>query len=54
MPRSKTNLTPAVGHNSLDRDRLRSLVERVENLEAEISERRADIADVYQEAKANG
>lgn len=56
MPRKKSANSTAAGpgHNSVDRDRLRSLVDRIENLEVEISERRADIKDVYAEAKSAG
>lgn len=40
------------GHNS--KEQLRSIVERVERLEAEKAEMAADIRDVYAEAKGNG
>jgi uncharacterized protein (UPF0335 family) len=48
---------PKIGHNStgaLDKDRLRSLVERIEELESQKVELSADIKDVYQEAKGAG
>jgi uncharacterized protein (UPF0335 family) len=57
MPRKPTpTTTPTAGsgHNSLDKDRLRSLVERVENLEQEKAELTSDIRDVYREAKGQG
>jgi len=42
----------ATGHNS--KEQLRSIVERIERLEAEKAEMSADIKDVYAEAKGNG
>jgi uncharacterized protein (UPF0335 family) len=51
-------MSAEVGHNSglpnASRDQLRSIVERVENLEGEKAEIAADIRDVYTEAKSNG
>lgn len=41
------------GHNSTD-DRLRLLIERIENLETGKQAITADIKDVYAEAKATG
>lgn len=41
---------PGPGHN----DQLRSIVERIEAIEAEIKERRQDISDIYAESKGNG
>jgi len=35
-------------------DQLRSYVERIEKLQAEVDELKADIKEVYAEAKANG
>jgi uncharacterized protein (UPF0335 family) len=46
-----------IGHNSgepIAADLLKSLVERVERLEAEITELNADKAEVYKEVKSNG
>lgn len=46
-----------IGHNSLTesaRDKLRSTVQRIENLEAEKKEVADQIKDVYAEAKAIG
>jgi uncharacterized protein (UPF0335 family) len=40
------------GHNS--KEQLRSIVERVENLEAEKANLAVDIRDIYAEAKGNG
>lgn len=42
------------GDNSVDADRLRLLIERVENLEAEKAAIADDIKDVYGEAKSVG
>lgn len=41
-----------VGHNS--NEQLRSIVERIENLEASKAEIASDIRDVYKEADGNG
>lgn len=50
--------TPAAGHNSgatiVSREQLRSIIERVERLEAEKKELSDDIRDVFAEAKGNG
>lgn len=48
---------PGIGHNSVGgiaQDRLKSFVERIENLEREKAERAEDIKDVYTEVKAVG
>ncbi len=42
------------GHNSFPKDQLRSIVERIENLEGEIKDLQSDRADIYSEAKGNG
>lgn len=42
------------GHNSLAPDRLKSLVERIERLEAEIAGLNADKSDTYKEAASDG
>ena len=55
-----TDETPGPGHNSGDTtyrvtaDELRSIVERIENLEQEKAEAARDIKEVYQEAKGRG
>jgi hypothetical protein len=57
MPRKSKSPEASIagpGHNSLDRDKLRNLVERIENLESERAELASDIRDVYAEAKAGG
>lgn len=41
-----------IGNNS--REQLRSIVERVEAIEADIKERQSDRADIYKEAGGNG
>jgi uncharacterized protein (UPF0335 family) len=48
-----------IGHNSqsgepIAADLLKSLVERVERLEAEIAEMNSDKSEVYKEGKSNG
>lgn len=46
-----------MGHNSgepVASDRLRSFVERVERINAEIAERNADKAEIFKEAKDEG
>jgi len=51
---SELQTAPAAGHNSFSKDQLRSIVERIENLEGEIKELQSDRADIYSEAKGNG
>jgi uncharacterized protein (UPF0335 family) len=53
MPR-KPKPTPSAGHNSVDRDRLRSLVERIESIESERAELASDVKDLLAEAKSSG
>lgn len=43
-----------IGHNSVSKDQLRSIVERIEKLEEEKKATADDIKDVYAEAKGNG
>jgi uncharacterized protein (UPF0335 family) len=43
---------PQTGHNS--KEQLRSIIDRVENLEAQIKEFGSDRSDVYKEAAGNG
>ena len=45
---------PAIGHNSVAGDQLRSYLERIERLEEEKATIAEDIKDVYAEAKAVG
>ena len=47
-------MTATAGHNSLAGDKLKSLVERIENLETEKKALAEDIKEVYSEAKAIG
>ena len=56
MPRPKkpTSPSPTAGHNSLDKDRLRSLVERIEAIESERSDLASDVKDIFAEAKGAG
>lgn len=54
---------PTIGHNSgeaeypatkLAADQLRSIIERIENLDGQINDLRSDQKDIYAEAKGNG
>jgi uncharacterized protein (UPF0335 family) len=51
---SELQTAPAAGHNSFSKDQIRSIVERIEAIEAEMKERSADRADIYKEASGNG
>jgi len=43
-----------IGHNSIAKDQLKSMIERVERLEEDKRAISDDIKDVYSEAKGNG
>lgn len=43
-----------VGHNSIPKDQIRSIIERVERLEEEKKVISSDISDLYKEAGGNG
>jgi uncharacterized protein (UPF0335 family) len=43
-----------IGHNSVSKDQLKSIIERVENREAAKAEIGDEIKDIYTEAKDNG
>ena len=43
-----------LGHNSIAKDQLKSIIERVERLEEDKRAISDDIKDVYSEAKGNG
>lgn len=43
-----------IGHNSIAKDQLKSIIERVERLEEDKKAISDDIKDIYQEAKGNG
>lgn len=45
---------PAQGHNSVAKDLIRSVIERIERLEEEKKAISDDIRDVYTESKGNG
>ena len=51
---------PSIGHNSeaetpaFAKDKLQSIVDRIERLDGEIKELRDDQKDIYSEAKGNG
>jgi uncharacterized protein (UPF0335 family) len=54
MPKPQLNTPPPAGHNSLDREKLRSLVERIERIEEERAGLAGDIREIYTEAKSAG
>lgn len=43
-----------VGHNSVAKDQLKSIIERIERMEEEKKAIADDIRDIYAEAKGNG
>jgi len=43
-----------IGHNSVSKTQLKSIIERVERLEEDKAAISSDIRDVYSEAKGNG
>lgn len=43
-----------VGHNSISKEQLKSIVERIERLEEEKAALADDVRDIYTEAKGNG
>lgn len=43
-----------IGHNSVAKDQLKTIVERIERLEEEKGQIASDIKEFYAEAKANG
>jgi uncharacterized protein (UPF0335 family) len=43
-----------VGHNSIPKDQLKSIIERIERLEEEKKAISDDIRDIYAESKGNG
>lgn len=45
---------PAQGHNSVAKEQIKSIVERVERMEEEKKVISDDIRDIYAEAKGNG
>jgi len=47
-------MTEGAGHNSIDRDRLKNFVDRIERLAEEKDVIATDIREVYGEAKATG
>lgn len=47
-------MTEGVGHNSIARDQLKALVERIERVTSEKDAVAGDIRDIYAEAKNNG
>ena len=47
-------MTETAGHNSISKDQLRSIIERIEHQETEKKTISDDISDIYKEAKGNG
>ncbi len=47
-------MTPGMGDNNINADRLRSIVERIERMEEERKSIVSDIKDIYSEAKGAG
>lgn len=47
-------MTEAIGHNSIAKDQLKSIIERLEWLEEDKATIATDIKEVYLEAKGNG
>jgi uncharacterized protein (UPF0335 family) len=45
---------PTIGHNTVAKDQLRAIVERIERQEEEKKTISDDIRDIYSEAKGNG
>jgi Uncharacterized protein conserved in bacteria (DUF2312) len=54
MPKNSKAADPAIGHNSINRDRLKSFVDRIEALEIEMAGLSEDRKSVYLEAKGCG
>jgi uncharacterized protein (UPF0335 family) len=54
MPRLKTNPVAGPGHNSIDKDRLRDIISRIEATEAQRTELASDVKDILAEAKSAG
>jgi uncharacterized protein (UPF0335 family) len=54
MPRKPKSPDPAAGHDSVDRDRLRTLVARIESAEDERIAASEHVRGLYQEARGNG
>jgi uncharacterized protein (UPF0335 family) len=46
--------TTTIGSNTVAADQLRSVVERIERMEAEKKDIAIDISEIYREAKGNG
>lgn len=53
-PRAVPGDNSGVEATTVAGDQLKSFIERIESVEEEIAERRADVKDIYAEAKANG
>lgn len=51
---AKKDEEPGAGHNSVDSNQLRTIVERIERLEEEKKTIADDVKEIYAEAKGNG
>lgn len=45
---------PSIGHNAINKDQLRAIIERIERQEEDKKTISDDIRDIYTEAKGNG
>ncbi len=45
---------PSIGHNTIAKDQIKAVIERIERMEEEKKVISDDIRDVYTEAKGNG
>jgi uncharacterized protein (UPF0335 family) len=44
----------SLGHNSIDKTKLKEIISRIENIEEERSELASDVRSIYAEAKSSG
>lgn len=45
---------PTIGHNAINKDQIKAIIERIERMEEEKKTISDDIRDIYAEAKGNG
>jgi uncharacterized protein (UPF0335 family) len=46
--------SPGVGHNSIPKDKLKNIVERIERLNETVADLKSDVKEIYTEAKSAG
>jgi uncharacterized protein (UPF0335 family) len=46
--------TPSIGHNSVDRAKLKDIISRIEGIESERAELASDVKDILAEPKGSG